>query len=449
MAISSPGIGSGIDVRSIVDQLVAIERQPIKQLETAKAKLDTQLSSYGQLQSHMSKLQGLAKTLATASSWSRSAAVSADTASIAASAKSTAVAGTYSVQVNQLAASQSSSSSVFASPGDVGTGTITITVGTTSVPIDIVAGDNSLSAVRDKINQANAGVTATLIQDTSGPLLVLSGKETGAANAFSVQVSADATGELAKLDNANLTVGRSALDAAFTVNGIALTSAKNNLDGVIDGVDLVLKKLTTAPVDVVVSSDTEALKKDIKDFVETFNEASKFLVAQTRYEAATKTAGTLQGDMMATSLLGRLRAQYHQETPDSSFTRLSDIGVTLERDGTLKINDAKLATALANPAELAKAFSNPGTGLAHGFKSIADAMVNADGALKSRTEGLRDRIKRNEQAQDRLEDRVERNRLRLLRQYTALDTKVGQLNGLNNMVAQQMAMLQANATNKG
>jgi flagellar hook-associated protein 2 len=280
------------------------------------------------------------------------------------------------------------------------------------------------------------------VQDAGGPLLVLTGTDTGAANGITLTVTG-AAGSLAALAYpGSLTERRAAADAQFTINGVPLSSTTNRLDNVIDGVSLTLKKETTGPIDIDVASDTGALKKDITDFVAACNELNRFLAAQTKYDEGSKQAGALQGDRTAVGLIGKLRTLVQQPSPASAvYARLSDMGISLERDGSLKIDDTKLSAALADPAELGRAFSAADTGLARGFKALADGMLGVEGALTARSEGLRAGIKRNERDQERLEDRVSRVRERLLRQYSALDNTVNQLTGLNNLVTQQLTAL--------
>lgn len=442
MSLSSPGIGSGLDVNGIVDQLVALERRPITQLQTAKAKLDTQLSSFGLMQSYLSNLQSIAGKLGSAGTWTRSTATSSDATSVGVSASPGAVAARYSVEVTALASAQSLSSGVFADPDDLGTGTLTITRGGTSVDVVIGEGETSLQAVRDKINAANAGVSAAIVQDAGGPLLVLSGSDTGAANAFTVSV-AGAAGSLGTLAYpGGLVERRAAADAQFTINGVPLSSARNQLENVIDGISLTLNRLTSGPVEIDVVPDTGAMKKDIGDFIAAYNELNRFLAAQTKYDEASRQAGALQGDRTAVGLIAKLRALVQvPSTASAVFGRLADLGISLQRDGSLKLDDAKLAEALANPAEVGKALGNEGNGLALGFKALADGMIGSDGALTARSEGLRASIRRNEKDQERIEDRIERVRLRLLRQYSALDNTVNQLSGLGNLVNQQLTAL--------
>lgn len=438
MALSSPGIGSGLDVNGIVSQLVDLERRPVTLLQTAKTRLNTQLSSFGLLQSHLGNLQSIATQLSRADFWARNTATSSDATAVTVSARSSAAAGRYSVEVDTLAAAQSLSTpaGAFTDPANVGSGTIKLTRAGTQVEIEVAA-DSSLSAVRDQINAAKAGVTATVIQDGSGPRLVLTASDTGVANAVTIDASA-VTGPL-QAALSGLHEDRPARDASLRINGLAVTSPTNRLDNVIDGVDLTLSKVTAGPVDLVVGSDTTALTKAVNDFVSAYNELNRYLAAQTKYDEATRTAGALQGDRTAVGLQSRLRSLVQQPSPASTaYQRLADLGISLQRDGSLKVDDAKLAAALAAPAEVAKAFSHPGNGLALGFKALADGMLGTDGALTARSEGLRASIKRNEKEQERLEDRIERVRQRLLRQYSALDTSLNQLNGLDKFVSQQI-----------
>jgi len=439
MSISSPGIGSGLDVQSIVSQLVELERRPVALLQTAKERLNTQLSSYGLMQSYMGNLQSIAEQLGKADTWSRISASSSDSAQVGVSASATALAGNYELEVDSLATSQALASGVFADASDIGTGTLSITRAGTTVDVLISAGQTSLQAVRDKINAANAGVTAEIIMDAGGARLVLTGTATGTDNAVSIGVS-NATGALGDLAYPGLmTETRPAANASFKLNGLQLSSASNTLKDVVSGLTLTLNQASTAPVKIKVGQDTAALTKSVNDFVSAFNELNRYLATQTRYDEATKTAGALQGDSTAVGLQRKLRSMLQTPSTGSEvFARWSDLGVTLQRDGLLKVDSAKLTAALANPAEVAKAMGQPGNGLALGFKALADGMLGVEGALTSRSSGLRDSVKRNEREQTRVEERAQRARERLLRQYGALDNSLNQLNGLGSFVAQQI-----------
>jgi flagellar hook-associated protein 2 len=192
--------------------------------------------------------------------------------------------------------------------------------------------------------------------------------------------------------------------AVFKINGLQLSSPKNSLSGVVDGLNLTLSKVTTNAVQVTVGDDTASMKKSITDFVSAFNDIGKYLSAQTRYDEATKVAGALQGDRSAVGLQNQLRGLLQQTSPASTvFQRLGDLGLELQRDGTIKLDTAKLDAAMADPEEVSKAFSTLQTGFGQRFKAFADSVLGTDGLVTTRTNGLRDSIARNDKDQQRVE----------------------------------------------
>lgn len=440
MPLSSPGIGSGLDVKSIVSQLVALERRPIELLQTQKTKLTTQLSSFGLLQSYMGNLQSVAGQLGSAAFWTKVNASSSDASAVTVSAPAASAAARYSIEVTSLATAQSLSTAAGAitDASNLGSGTITITRGGTPVAISVADG-TSLTALRDQINAAGAGVRAAIVQDTLGPRLVLSGSDTGAANAVTVAVSG-ASGQLTALTYpGNMTQDRAAANAVLKVNGLEISNASNTLTDVVDNLTLTLVKPTTGPMQVTVGTDTATLRKGITDFVSAYNEINRYLATQTKYDEASKVAGALQGDRTAVALQGRLRNLLQQSSSASAvYGRLSDLGLEMQRDGSIKVNDSRLDAALANPSEVALAFSTLETGFGSRFKALADGVVGSEGLLTSRTSGLRESIRRNEKDQQRLEDRVARVQERITRQYSALDASLNKLSGLGNYVDQQI-----------
>lgn len=440
MALSSPGIGSGLDVRNIVSQLVALERRPIEQLQTQKTKLNTQLSSFGLLQSYVSNLQSIAGQIGTASFWSRVSSSSSDASAVSVVAPNASSTASYTVNVANLAVAQSLSTGAGAitDAADIGSGTLTISRGGTPVNLTIAPG-TSLVALRDQINAGAAGVNAAIVQDSGGPRLVFTAAETGVANAVSVSVSGG-IGQLAALTYpGGMTQDRPAANASLNINGLTITSASNKLTNVVDGLTLTLSKATTTPVTISVGPDTAALRKGITDFVAAYNEVNKYLATETKYDDAKKVAGALQGDRAAVGLQGRLRSLLQEPSVASPlYGRLSDLGLEMQRDGSIKVNDSKLDAAMVSPSQVAQAFSTLSTGFGQRFKALTDGVVGTDGTLTSRSAGLRETIKRNEKDQQRQEDRVARVQARLERQYSALDTNLNKLNGLSSYVQQQI-----------
>lgn len=470
MAISSAGIGSGLDVKSIVDQLLTIERAPIRQLQTEAGRLQTQLSAFGRVQSALSTLRDASVKLTQASTWSAAKATSADTNTLGATATGAAQAGNYNVVVTRLAVAQTLATANYANASaNVGSGILRIELGnfdsqppvpkadTTPVEITIDPAQSSLTAIRDKINAAGAGVVASVVNDVSGARLVIRSSQTGLENGFRVQVldddggDADAGGLSALAFDPSASIGsmsrpQAAQNALATINGVQVESATNTMDQVIEGLSFQLRKVGTT--DVQVEPDTDALKKSVDEFVKAYNESIKLLREQTRYDPTTKTAGALQGDRSSAAMLTQLRGMFTGEGGNSTvFKRLADAGLDLTTDGLIKVDDTKLKAALAQGPELQKLFANVDTttpanqGFAKRFEGWLKLSLDSDGTLDSRTQSLQARVKNNTLAQERLEDRVSRTEQRLLRQYNALDTRMGQLSGLASYVSTQMTLI--------
>lgn len=464
--ISSPGIGSGLDVTSIVEQLTALERKPIENLETAADTIQTQISAYGKVASLMSTLRDASANLNKSTLWAGTTATSADATSVGVSSSGGAAAGSYQVAVTQLASAHSLASGLpaFASASAVvGAGQMTIDLGTwsagsftaksgsTALVLDFTDPNTTLAQVRDKINAANAGVTASIVTDANGARLTLTSKSTGAENALRVQTTGAGFAALG-YDPQNGVNGLSqtqpAANAKATINGLAVESASNTLANVVEGVTLTLSKLTTSPVSVTVASDTTSIKAAITTFVTAYNALNTYLGEQTKYDEGTKTAGSLQGDSTAVGLRNQMRNLLRESNGASTaFKTLSDIGMALQRDGSISVTTSKLDSALANLPELTKLFTStdaavPGNnGLAGRWRSFTDGLTGTEGLLTTRTDGLKASLKRNETEQERLEERVTRVQARLLKQYTALDTQLASLNSLSSYVTAQMTAL--------
>jgi flagellar hook-associated protein 2 len=475
--ISSPGVGSGLDVNSILTQLVAIERQPIQQLQSQVSSLQTKLSAFGKLQSNLSALREAASALTSTTTWNQTAGTSSDTAAVAVTTDANNLPGSYSVQVTSLAKAQSNTSKTYTASTDlVGEGTIRIELGTWGVgnsftakpdttAIDVAVGPpaKSLAEVRDMVNAANAGITAMVLNDASGARLVFRSSATGAANGFKLTVTdtdgnnVDTSGLSALAYDPSVGVvtmaqALAAANASALINGTSVSSASNTLSNVVDGMTLTLKKETASAVDVTTAPDKDAIKKKIEAFVTAYNDLNKELAAQTKYDAASKTGGTLQGDSAAVSLRNALRTTLRgNSSASTTFTRLADIGFDVKQDGSITLNTSKLDNALANIGELKKLFSASDTlvpannGFATLFRQQADQAIGVDGSIASRSEGLRERITRHEKRQAELEVRVALTEARLRKQYTSLDAQMGQLQSLSSYVTQQMAIL-ANST---
>lgn len=476
--LSSPGVGSGLDVNSIVTQLVALERRPIGTLQVSAARLQTQISGVGQLQSLASALRDAAGGLADADNYDSVTATSSDNTAVTATTTSTGtpVAGSYAISAMALSASQttaSAASDYLAATDLAGQGTLRLSLGrwnadasrfapkagSSTLDIEVTATD-TLAQVRDKINAANAGVSAAIVTDTTGVRLTVRSTASGADNGFRLGVvDADGTPTnetgLSRLafdpetGAARTTRTMAAADAVASINGVEVRSATDTFVGAIEGLALTLKKAPASSVTLTVGANTESVKQLVAKFVSAYNALAKFLSAQTRYDASTQQAGVFQGDSSVLSLFNQMRSLVGSSSMASpSLQSLSSLGVQLQKDGTLQINSAQLDTALKNLPELAAALSRDVfgqpmlTGNMVKFKSWADGLLQSSGALPGKTKALKTRLEANQQQQQRLEDRVAAVEKRLRAQYTSLDTTMSKANALSSYVSQQITGLQ-------
>ena len=471
MTITSIGVGSGLDVETIITKLVAVERQPIVTLKSEASALQSKLSSLGKVQGYLSALQDAARKLTDASTWKAVTASASDTSALTVTASDGATAGAYNVAVSKLAMAQSVASGVFGSSSDtVGSGTLNITLGswnaddtaftpkTGATPVAITIGDgDTLAAVRDKINAAGAGVVASIVNDASGARLSIRAKDTGVENAFQITVNDagdavdnDASG-LSRLayDPANgaavMSRYQPAQNALATINGLEVSSASNTLANVLDGLSITLAKETATPVTVTVAQDNTSMGKVISDFAKAYNDVVSYLREQTAYNADTKKGGTLQGDGAAVALLAQLRKLAGSSTSASTvFTRLTDIGLEPQKDGTLKLTQSKVDAALAKLPDLKAALATLGSGgasdgLGRQFKTLTDTLLGSDGLIETRTDGLNARIRQNTDRQAMLEDHAEQFEARVRARYQALDTQMAGLSTLSTYIGQQVA----------
>lgn len=473
-SFTSLGVGSGLDLNTIVTQLVALERQPITKLQTQASSLNSKISLYGTVNSLFSGLQTAANKLTDTTLWQKTTVTSANTGVVTASGSSNGAAGSYAVTVQALAANQTVAMDTALASQDalVGEGTLTLELGSwdagqtaftaasggSALDIEVSATD-TLATLRNKINAADAGVTASLVSDANGVRLALRADDSGVANGFRLSVD-DIDGDL--IDGAGLSrfafdppvttsglvLKQAGANARALINGIQVESASNEVSGAISGVTLTLQQVSATAANVTVKSDTESVTTAVKAFADAYNALASYLATQTKYDAETQTAGALQGDSTAVGLQSQLRSVLNTASGASaSFPRLSDLGLEAQRNGTLTVDSTKLAAATTNLTELRKAFANSDTqtaannGFARRYATLATQVLGTDGAIATRTSSLQKLVSKNSDEQDRLETRVERVQARLVAQYTALDGNVAKLNSLSSYVTQMIAQM--------
>lgn len=458
--ISSPGIGSGLDVKSIVSQLVALEKQPLTNLKLQETTVQTKISTYGQIQSLVSTLSDAVGNLASVTGWNAMNASSSNSNAVSASAIGGTLPTTFSVEVQTLAKPQTSATAaILPVGGPIGAGTLSLAIGkwsgtpatfaigaATAVDITVSATD-TVSDVASKINGANAGVTASVLSDATGERLLLRSKTTGVNAGFQLSVTTDADGLPADASGlSRLVTGASmtqAADAAATVNGIAVSSATNTFDKTIAGVTFNALQLTTAPVEIGITQDNSSVTSNINDFIKAYNALNDVLNDATKYDSATKTAGLFQGDSSTLGMQSALHAAVQSVTTGSSvFHRLADIGITQLRGGDLTLDGTKLNTALANRDEMKAMFRNTGGGAADGIavklKTLTSNMLSTSGFFKLKNDSYQSELDRNAKEQARVNQHATDVETALNLKYSALDAKMSSLNALNAYMTQQV-----------
>lgn len=470
--LSSPGIGTGgLDVKSIISQLVALEKRPLDTLKLQAATTTTKISAFGQIKSLVSALSDAASKLTSFTGWNSVSATSSDSTFVSASAIGGTQATNFNVEVQALAKAQSTASGSIS--GAVGAGTLKIELGSWGVTtpgaggtfvgkggaIDIeVTASDTVADVAVKINGSNAGVTATILTDAGGQRLLLRSKETGLESGFQLTTADGAPGALSRLTGAEITPAATqiAANAKATVNGIAVESATNTFENTVAGVTFKAEKLTDPGKSIAISvaKDTSAIQANVEAFVKAYNEVNKTLNESTKYDKAAKSIGLLQGDSTALGLQSALRSAMQGVSPGSKvYQRLADIGVvqktssdpmaTAALGGELTVDTTKLNKALSqNPEEVKNFFRGSDgvstSGLAYKVKTLTAGMLASDGFFKSKDGVLQASLKRNEQDQVSVNAKVNNFEKRITARYSALDTQMSSLNALNAYVSQQV-----------
>ena len=449
--------GSQIDVQSLVSQLVAADRAtPDAQINRDSTRVTTQISAVGQLMGSMSNFRSALSSLKTVDVFSTRSASSSDTATLTASANPKAVPGTYSIDVQQLAKAQQISSKPFAGGSGtvVGTGTLTVSLGTKSFDVAVGADNSSLAGIRDAINKAsdNPGVRATIVQGSDGAHLVLSSSSTGAANIITV-AQAGGDGGLAQLSysaaaQANYSIIQAAQDAKIKVANVTVTSATNTVTDAIDGVTLTLNKVTGEdddPVTLTVGYDKSAVSNRIQNFVSAYNSLEKQIASLRSYDPATKNAGPMLGDSLLTGIENELRSSISASVAGqgAGFQTLSSIGITTQADGTLAVDDSKLQKALAGNFDAVGALFGSENGVAARMFKQVDDRLKSGGTIDSRSKNLVAQQTDISKRRDQLNVRMKAVQDSYLKQFTQLDTLLSQMQVTSSYLSQQIDSLAA------
>jgi flagellar hook-associated protein 2 len=455
VVVSSQGIGSGLDIASIVSSLTTAQAAPeTNALNRSNAALNLQMSAFGTFNSALATFQATLATLQDPTQLAGRTATLGDATIATATATSSAVPGQYSIEVQNLATAASLSSQPVASAtSTVGTGSLNISLGAKSISISIDSTDNSLEGIAAAINSAsnNPGLSASIITTTAGARLVLSGTQTGAANAITIAQSGG-DGGLAALQyppvvsgttTTGLTQTQAALDANFSVNGFAATSPNNQVTAAITGVTFNLLKPTAlaTPTTLTVGNDTAGAQTSVGTFVKALNGLLSSIQSLTSYDPSTQIAGPLLGNATVQSFKNQLSKILSQVNAgiNSGPNSLSAIGISANPQGTYSSDSNKLSNALTgNLASVAALLSGP-NGIATQLNTFVTQYSQAGGLLDTISNSLKSSLSSNAAQMTALTARMSVYSATLTAEYNAMDAAVALLKQTQTFLTQEFS----------
>ena len=441
------GSAGKLDVATMVSQLVAADRAPTDaRYDRTGRQLTAQVSAIGALRSAFAGLGTTVNALSSKDAAQARKVTLPTDANFAASAGAGAAVGRYQIEVLALASTHKLASAAFGANSAVGTGQLTLGAGATSLTIDIDSTNNTLAGIRDAINAKAGGktVTASIVTGDDGAHLVLNAVDSGAVGALTITASGGDGGLAALTYNppatSTLTQLVAAGDARVKVDGFQRTSASNTLTDVISGVSLTLTKAEPGTVrELGIAADSSVQRTAAKNFVSAYNASLAAIASATAYNTTTKVAAALNGDSMVRGASRDLR-----DTVSDNVVDLKAMGITINKDGTLKLDDAGFdAGMLADPTAATRLFSGGSDSLAGKLDAAVDRLVDPDGLLASRSESLTSRTKVLANQRSALDFRMTQAESRYRTQFTALDLLLTNLQSSSDFLTQQLAVVQS------
>ena len=457
--ITSLGVGSGLDLGSIVSGLMAVEKQPLTALKTRQSTVESRISALGTLKSALASLQtaagnlvpGTTQTLA--EKFSSFTAKSADETVATATAKSGVAATKYTLTNITLASAEQvrKTETALGIPSGTGSGTLSIKVGSgDSVDVSVNNG-SSLTDIAKAINSSKAGVTASVINDSTAKHLVITAKESGANNTISITGSTGWEGfnfrpSSASADTNSWVSQQAATSASVDVNGLTITSQSNTISDAVSGLTINLLKASSAGTTINVTQDnTSSITSALNAFVTAYNTAASSMKSMGAYNATTKVAGALQGDAVLRSAQAQVSRLVTAKYGTGDLQTLSDLGISLQKDGTLKLDSTKLNKAIENDfAAVSEMVSAVGTG----FKTGLNSLIDSSGSVTSATESANRLVKELQKRQEAMQDRLDKIEERYVKQFSALDTMIAGFNQTSSSLASMLSALEVNNSNK-
>lgn len=455
--ITTNGLGSGLDINSIVKSLVDSQSAPkTVQLDRLKAQTDAKISGVGQLKSVLEAFQTAMKDLTKANAFIGLSAMSSKAEQIGVTATSDAAAGTYQVKVSQLASSSKVATGTVAAGTTFSAGKLAVSIGSDSYDVDVAEGA-SLQQVRDAINSQlkSKGVTANVVSDPANPAagsrLVLGSLTTGSGKDISISSANTslnqlmANGSIPSVDGSAGYITK-AQNALFAVDGLELSSSTNKVEGAVSGITFELKADAVGKTtSLTVGPNKEGLTASVQKFVDAYNQLIKVSDSLTKVsqssDGKTATTGALVGDSSLRQLLNTVRKELSTPAESGEIKILADLGITSQNDGTLAINTTKLNKVLdSNPEALGTFFSGD-KGLFNRLDNQVKVYTQTGGILASRSESLNGTLTSITKQREAHERSMTALETRLYAQYNAMDSLVSQLNSTGSSLLSSLENL--------
>lgn len=420
--LASTGIGSGLDVSSIVNSLMSIEQRPLTLTQQKQSQAKVEISAWGQVKSAISALQDAASSLADTSEFGSFVGSSSDEDVATAEVTVGYTEEAHEITVTKLAEKHRLSSDVYADmDAAVGEGNYSFTVDGETFDVAIDADNNSLGGLRDAINNAagNTGVSASILNVDGGSRLVLTARQSGTAGAIT------APGMFTQIDPP--------VDAELEVDGFAVTSSSNTVDDVIPGLTLTLK----AVGDVVINTtqDSDGMKEKLGTFVDAYNSLTSLISSQRE--------GTIGADSLMLGVQTSLRNSFFSSVElGGNDLNVFDMGLTFDKDGVLSLDDSKFTEAMSENSDIVKSFfTQEETGFGDIVNSLLGGYTETGGLISGRTDTLNDRVSRYDNDIERIQYRLDKTEQRYYDQFTALDTLMAQLNSTSSYMTTQLSQI--------
>ncbi|WP_144209968.1 flagellar filament capping protein FliD [Shewanella donghaensis] len=435
MALTATGIGSGLDINTIVGVLVDAEKLPKEALfDKTEETIESKVSGIGTLKSKLATFQDALEKLTDPDSLNIRNVSTGDSIYFGATADKTAQTGNYQIQVEQLASSHKiAGTNVADATSAVGQGSLDLSVNGEAFSVDIEATD-SLKDIADKINSAddNSGITATIITSDAGSRLVFSSDETGTDNEVSVVANDTAGSGLNDMFGAgNLTTLSDAKNSIVYIDGQKVTSQSNEVKDAIVGVTLSLTEADMSKTSTLkIEQDDESVKDNIQGFVDAYNSLVDSISSLSKYDVENEEAAALQGDSMIRSIESQMRSVISTRVDvDGSSTALYDIGIETDRYGKLSIDSTKLDKIISEDMNLVEGlFASPDTGIANRLDTLVESYVESGGLIDSRNTSLTKEQSRLDDQRESFSLKMEMLEARLFKQFNAMDLIVAQMN---------------------